>query len=445
MAQVPLNEFENIGRTGYSVNNSHNNGLLASTSRVEAPFVRVEIGGYTFGVYEQAGTAMGANGLYKNREEKYPNYVKSIEIKKINGTVNQYTINLEYPVTEYNDPNFFERIFSSVSNTRILRVSYGDFSLPNYIYQNIDGTGEEAIITDVQTSFDMRSSVISYTISATSTATLTLSGCYNFGGKTMKPSEEIFNILYDSRYNLLDVFTGMKDRAKVEQDGLIAQSDKMVYVPTYTNISALEYISKLVEYMTPTSTTDTSMIKTGVYTLTTYEDTSGVYGGPYFKVSNIETAVNTLNKLCTYTVDIGYPTANIVTSFRLKNSSNWSIYYNYNKSIKSSDYIKRINADGDIEYEFSPLITGADLEIDEADKSWWTKVTEFPIQAELTIKGLLKPAILMTYIKLNLWFFGHKHTASGYYIITSQVDRVDGSGYVTTLGLTRVAADEELV
>ena len=65
----------------------------------------------------------------------------------------------------------------------------------HYIYQNIDGTGEEAIITDVQTSFDIQRSVISYTISATSTATLTLSGCYNFGGRTMKPSEEIFNIL----------------------------------------------------------------------------------------------------------------------------------------------------------------------------------------------------------------------------------------------------------
>ena len=64
----------------------------------------------------------------------------------------------------------------------------------------------------------------------------------------------------------------------------------------------------------------------------------------------------------------------------------------------------------------------------------------------MTIKGLLRPAILMTYVKVNVWFFGHKHNSSGYYIITSQEDRIDmGSGYITTLGLTRVAPDEELI
>ena len=133
------------------------------------------------------------------------------------------------------------------------------------------------------------------------------------------------------------------------------------------------------------------------------------------------------------------------TNFQINNQANWSIMYDYNKSIKSSDYIKRIGDDGSIEYQFSPLIRGTDLKLDHEDKAWWTKVTSFPIQATITLKGLLRPAILMTYVKLNVWFFGHKHNASGYYIITSQEDNISSAGYLTTLGLTRVAGDEELI
>jgi hypothetical protein len=83
--------------------------------------------------------------------------------------------------------------------------------------------------------------------------------------------------------------------------------------------------------------------------------------------------------------------------------------------------------------------------VHESDRTWWTKVTEFPISADLTIKGLLRPAILMTYVKLNVWFYGHKHNTSGYYIITSQEDSISTSGYVTRLGLTRIAGDDQLI
>lgn len=414
--------------------------LLSNTARVEAPFIRVRLGGYTFGVYEERQAGVGNNGLYKNISTKYPNFVQSLEIKKINGTVNQYTLNISYPVTYENDPNFFEKIFSSISQTRLISIDYGDFALPEYIYKD-----EEAIITNVTTSFNMQNTVINYTISATSTASLTLSGCYSFGNIHTKPSDEIKRLLYNPEYHLTEVFTGMKDKGLVMQEGLIAADDKIVDIPTCTNISVLDYISLLVSYMTPAGSPGTSAIKSNVYSLTTYEDTSGYFGGPYFKVQKIQSSTNTLNKLCTYEIDIGYPSANIVTSFSLENNSNWSIYYNYNNSLGNSDYIKRINSTGEIEYEFSPLITGTRYDLNEADKSWWTKVTEFPVQATINLKGLLKPAILMNYVKLNVWFYGHKHISSGYYIITGQTDRVDYGGYRTTLKLTRVAPDEEMI
>ena len=68
-------------------------------------------------------------------------------------------------------------------------------------------------------------------------------------------------------------------------------------------------------------------------------------------------------------------------------------------------------------------------------------MTEFPVTATLTIKGLLKPAILMDKIRINTYFYGLKHVSSGLYIITKQEDSVTESGYKTTLSLTRVSAD----
>lgn len=383
-----------------NVINHYNNrigSILSSSVRVEAPFIRVKIGGFSFGVYEEQQKGVGNTGFYKNVATKYPNYIQSLEVKKINGTVNQYTLNIEYPVTHENDPNFFEKIFSSISQTRLISIDYGDFMLPEYIYRQ-----EEAIITDVSTNLDINNSKISYVVKATSTATLTLSGCYNFGNVRAKPSDEIKRVLYNINYHLTEVFTGMKDKAKVLADNLIASDDKIVNIPTCVNISALEYISILVSYMTPVGSPGTSAKKTNVYSLTTYEDTTGTYGGPYFKVQKIQKASNVLNQLCTYEVDIGYPTANIVTNFSLKNSSNWSIYYNYNHSLNNSDYVKKIDDKGKIEYEYSPMIVGAKYDLNESDKTWWTKVTEFPIQATITLKGLLKPAILMQYLKVNM-------------------------------------------
>ena len=438
MPQI-IQEVPDVSKSKTS-NRNRIGSLISNTSRVEAPFIRVKIGGYTFGVYEERETTIGNNGMYKNVSAKYPNFVQSLEIKKINGTVNQYTLGISYPVAYNDDPNFFEKLFSSISQTRLISIDYGDFSLPEYIYKE-----EEAIITDVSTSFNMQNTVINYTIKATSTASLTLSGCYTLGNVVTKPSDEIKRVLYDPEYHLVDVFVGMKDRSLVEQSGLIASDDKIVHIPTCTNISVLDYIALLVSYMTPAGSPGTSAIKSNVYSLTTMEDTSGVYGGPYFMVQKIQSSTNTLNKLCTYEIDIGYQTANIVTSFSLKNSSNWSIYYNYNNSLGNSDYIKRINSNGELDYEFSPLITGTRFDLNESDKSWWTKVTEFPVQATINIKGLLKPAILMNYVKLNVWFYGHKHNSSGYYIITGQTDRIDYGGYRTTLELTRVAPDEEML
>jgi hypothetical protein len=70
-------------------------------------------------------------------------------------------------------------------------------------------------------------------------------------------------------------------------------------------------------------------------------------------------------------------------------------------------------------------------------------MTKYPIKASITIQGLLRPAMLMSYVRLNVIFpGGNKHISSGLYLVTEQKDRIDGSvGYKTTLQLTKISGD----
>lgn len=67
-------------------------------------------------------------------------------------------------------------------------------------------------------------------------------------------------------------------------------------------------------------------------------------------------------------------------------------------------------------------------------------MTQYPISCSVTLKGLLRPAILLTYVKLNVYFYGKKHIASGLYIVTRENDYIDESGSKTTLKLTRIGS-----
>ena len=100
----------------------------------------------------------------------------------------------------------------------------------------------------------------------------------------------------------------------------------------------------------------------------------------------------------------------------------------------------KLNDDGNIETQYSPNVTTSPFYqySTQYDTEWWSQVTQFPISATLTIKGLIRPAILMNYVKINAYFYGQKHLSSGLYIITKQVDSISASGYRTTLSLTRI-------
>jgi hypothetical protein len=187
-----------------------------------------------------------------------------------------------------------------------------------------------------------------------------------------------------------------------------------------------------------------------IYILTFYDDTVSAIdrgkgkGGPYFKITKTSTVMEHSEA---YQVDIGVNTSTIVRNFQIEHNDNYSIYYDYQNVNHPEQYTRRLNNEGEWEDVFAPtsMIRNNKYDTKASDQVWWTKVTQFPINATITIQGLLRPATLMQYLRLNVVFpGGRKHLASGLYIVTRQVDNIDASGYTTQLSLTRINGDTEI-
>lgn len=414
--------------------------LLSTTNRVESPFIIVKIGQYSFGGFNKGtvGTK-STDGYYIT--DNYPNFVKGLTVQKINGQVNQYTLNMVYAIKSGDDPNFFEKVLSTAQIGGDIIFTYGDWGVPSFIYKE-----ERAIITDVRSRIIHASSTIEYTIRATSVALPLNAGNYIFSKRHAKPSDIIKSILYNSKYGLLDVFPGMFDRDKVAQDGLIASDDKEVDIEAKTNISILDYLNYLVSCMTCITDTDSESLDLSArYMIAVFDDYRGEYGGAYFRVNKISKNAG-VDTSSMYTIDIRYPDKNCVIDFTYDDDRSYAIYYNYNGKVQANNYGYRVNDFGEIEPVYATTLLNSQelFKVTESTKNWWSKVTQYPITASITIKGLLKPAILLTYVKINSYFYGRKHISSGVYIITQQIDSISDAGYRTTLKLTRIAGDNDL-
>ena len=420
--------------------------LLGNTTRVETPYVKVTIGDYTFGVMNQMDTEIrqDVRGTYRLRYVKFPNFIQSLKVVKINGQVNKYTLNISYPITEKDDPNFFEKVFSSVKTSRKIYFTYGDMSAPSYIYKE-----EEAIIQSIQQSFSRESTVISYTINATSSAVLASQGSFSFPSTFDQPSKVIEKLLEDKRYGLTEVFPGMRDLKVVKTLGLLNGTDNSVYIEAKSNISVLDYLTYLVSCMTNSSN---SLTKGSIYSMVIVDESENYYsdsgnfmtlGGSYFKIIRVSSG---LDDPQTYSIDIGYPSQNIVTNFSIENNESYSLYYDFQQKINDYEYVHRINDNGEMEEVYCPVLsTNSQFQTTDSEMTWWSKVTSFPVGANIELKGLLRPAILMTHVRLNVYYYGKKHISSGLYIITGQTDEISTAGYKTTLGLRKIAGDDDYI
>ena len=408
--------------------------LLGLQSRVEVPFIKVKIGRYTFGAYQETNLAKGVKtdlGVYRQLGIEFPNFVQSLEVKKINGQYNRYSLVMVYQITQHNDPNFLVKVFSSVSDTRAIEFSYGDMSTPSFTYRT-----EKAMILDVRQELSMESATITYRVTAASTGVLATVGSFPFEAKTMKPSDRIKEILYSPLYNLLEVFPGMRDRRLVEMLGLIDGTDIVENIEPKPSMPILDYLTFLVSCMRPSASS-----KAGLYTIVIVDSVTDEPSGTYFKVIRVDKENEDTG--VAYSLDIGVPTGNVVTAFHVDDNKAFSIFYDYAKQLSSFDYVKRIDENGKLIDVYGPLLSSGNstFKTPPSVASWWKSVTEYPIKASVTIRGLLRPATLMSQVRLRLYYFGRKYIYSGLYVVTSQTDRIDASGFSTTLGLTRIGQD----
>lgn len=403
--------------------------LVSIPTLVQSPFIIANIGGVTFGTF---------SGNYRTNAT-YPNYMESMSVTKVNGTVNTYILNFHYQVSTGQDPNLLDKIFSRATKDRRIILQYGDWMAPNYIYKE-----EQCIITNVTTRLNMSSSSLDYTLQCTSDAIGLNSTQFNFPARNAKPSDVILQLLSNSKYGLKEVFTGMRNKNVVLSKNLVASNDKKVQLVAQNNTTILNYLNYLVGCMVDNKTPEENKLSTSKYFLTINDDYNNDMGGTYFKVSEVSADAAVYNATDTYELDINYPGDNFVTEFSLNNDQSWAILYEYAGDVKQEEYTYNIRDDGTIETLSSPsLLTSSMTNGKSAYKTqWWSYMTEFPITATLTLKGLTRPSMLMTYVKLNVWFAGgQKHISSGTYIITKQTDSITSAGYTTTLTLLRVGGD----
>ena len=387
-----------------------------SEALVQAPFIELDIAGYTV-------------GSYHGSLDSYPNYLSRMDVKKINGEINQYTIGMVYQIRPGEDPTLIDKLLSKVRYNKI-GIRYGDCE-SGALFKD-----SEAIITNIVSNRDYANSRINYTIYATSACNYVTSIKFDFKATQDKPSNIIRNLLYESGQIssiLLEAFPGMADRLEVERKNLIPTNDSVLNIEAKSNISSLSYINYLVGCMSNVTNSVLDVVRNSLYFITYEDDNSG----SYFKIEEVQKTSNPASLATSiFDVVVGYPDGNDIYNFNISTNNAWSLMYENNNV--SGEYIYGINDSGENTLNYSPNLVGSSQILNEMQKNWWTQVTTFPITAQLSMRGLLKPITLMDYINVDVVFYGQRHISSGLYVVTGQQDTLDGSGFLTNLSLLRV-------
>ena len=390
--------------------------LTSFPNLVEAPFIEVNLNGITI-------------GGYNNEEDKYPNHIVSMDIDKINGRINQYSISIVHQVRAGEDPNFIDSLLARTGIRNKIQIKYGDSAYGAFFKE------EEAYITDVTYNEDVNSAKITYVISAVSSvgAGKVQEAYFNFPKLQTKPSAEIVNMLYKDKQTseqLLEYLGGMRNEKETLSNGYIPQDDAEVTIPSLENASLLDRLTQLVSYMYDPVTPGSSYFMA-------FEDKSD--DKAFFKIKKLTKTEKSdaAVKNCYY-LDVGYPGNSFVTKFSLQQDVYWPIYFKYAGTIPT--YLYDIDYSGNlITQQVNPLtIDNKYGTFSVRDANWWDLTTNYPIIATTTIKGLMKPVALIENVYVYAQFYGQEDMASGLYSIIGQHDSISGAGYTTTLQLLRV-------
>lgn len=406
--------------------------LLTSGHRIESPFLIVDINGTKLGAFSKGQRKLLSSG-YGDLFDKtiFPNFVQGATIKKnANGMVNQYTLYLTYQISQYDDPNFIEKLFSGVSKGRRVKVNYGDFMNPAHAFRE-----EECMISDIQRQISPKENRIDYVLSAVSATALTAGKTWNFAARKARPSTVLREVIYNKEYGLLDVLPGMRNADKVNQKGLLSANDIEVEIRPKQNISVIDYIKYLVGCMKDSP----EFIQPTIYVLCFDGDVFGQMGGAYVKLVRIDEPESPDE----WTVDVGYPGTTDVFDFKLTETNMYSILYNYSEPLEQNGInttVRELNEKGQVVNLFrQPLAVDPFLQrTTDVDANWWAQMVNYPISGMLTVRGLIRPSILTSAVNINHWFYGQRYSTSGRYRIMSDTVRLSATGYFEDLGVLRI-------
>ena len=385
---------------------------------VEAPFFKVDINGVVFGV---------------QKTNQSPNYVRSLTVNKVNGSLNEYNIQLVHQIRPGDNPNYIDEIISSVKYD-VIKITYGNANTGQIFRDN------KALITDVSQHFNFTNCNITYNINAVSIAATVASKKHDYPAYSGKVSTKIFEMLWEDKSGaLLKLFPGMKDKTSVIKEGLIPTDDKEITISAVKNVSVLGYLNLLINKMESSSNASNSELNDSIYMISISDDSNGSKF-KINKVSNIKSSIKNVPFM--YEVNIGYPDENFVLDFDVNTDFAWALAYNGSKKVVKYDY--DIDQFGEIQAKKVPSYYKD--EIDEVgNRNLWTSLTRYPVDATLTIRGLTQASLLMQYIKINSYMYGAKRITSGVYIVTGQQDNIGNGVYSTTLQLMRVTGDGEYI
>jgi len=390
--------------------------LPSTISYVEAPYIKLTIGGVQIGTY---------------RNGNYPNYVNNLSVRKTNGSMNEYTIGLTHQISPGDNPNYIDNLISANSYNKI-KIEYGDSQ------SGVTFRDDNALLIDVKSNFDFFNNNINYTLTATSSSIASVIVTRNYPEVTDKPSTIINNMLYGTG-ELLSYFPGMQNKTFTSSNNLIPTTDKPVTIGAVDSITSFDYLKLLVSSMKPLDSKNNS-----TYFLDIKDSGSN---GTYFQVKEVNPSTANSSSAFMYEVDINYPDENsLVYNFSVDEDFAWPLAYKYSGSFGTYNYHIDSNGRTSAYNSSSNLknissVTGVSV----ADQNWWRNVTEFPVRASLEIKGLSTYVLLLNYIKVNVYYFGKKRSSSGVYIVTGQEDSLSGNGFRTKLDLLRVAGDNQYI
>ena len=384
------------------------------SSLIAAPFIGVEFGGAKFGL---------TPNYNRNTMVRDILYATQLTVnKKASGQVNTYQLAMTYTVEPGSDPNYIDYIISRAEDRKIF-FNYGDASQPEYSYVR-----EQGIISSITPNISFATNSISYQINATSSVSLSYAIARSYSSVTDQPSNVIRRLLYNEKDNgLLDLFSGMQNREKVELNKWIPNDDKVVFIDATEDMSPLDYVRLLLSKMIAP---DNSF-----YAMLIHDEPDNV-DGPYFEIVN---SVLHQGKGNFYSVDIdvGYPSDVPIYSFTPTLNTSLALITPFQQKL-DTDRIININVAGEVQRTSTPSLAIKNGAAEPGLQQWWKTMTSYPVTAKLVTRGLIKPSILCDYLRINVLFFGQPYTLSGYYMVVGQIDTISRSGYSTELSLIRV-------